>query len=211
MTVEHLCAALGENPSLALQAIPVRSPPSSASDLAAANRPKLVFPGSFNPLHAGHRGMADAAERRMGCEVHFELSIHNVDKPPLTPDEVTRRLTQFPPHQSVWLTACPQFADKAMLFPGATFVVGVDTAQRLADLRYHGGDEAARARQFARIAAQGCRFLVFGRAIHNVFMSLSDVALPAQLQTLCSEAPECEFREDVSSTELRIADQRRQQ
>ena len=40
-----------------------------------------VLPGSFNPLHRGHRSLAATASRILGEPVTFELSISNVDKP----------------------------------------------------------------------------------------------------------------------------------
>ncbi len=57
--------------------------------------PKLVFPGAFNPLHQGHLEMAAVAERLAGERVTFELSMENVEKPPLDFVEIARRLEQF--------------------------------------------------------------------------------------------------------------------
>ncbi|HND56251.1 MAG TPA: hypothetical protein PLV92_27730, partial [Pirellulaceae bacterium] len=48
-----------------------------------SSTPRLVFPGAFNPLHDGHRHMAKWASDHLGQPVAFELSIENVDKPPL--------------------------------------------------------------------------------------------------------------------------------
>jgi nicotinamide mononucleotide (NMN) deamidase PncC len=63
----------------------------------------LVFPGSFDPLHEGHRLMARIAEEIAERPVEWELSITNVDKPMLdfqeiaaragTPVDETRRVT----------------------------------------------------------------------------------------------------------------------
>ncbi len=105
-----------------------------------APRPRLVVPGAFNPLHEGHCGLALAAERLTGHAAAFELSVVNVDKPPLAAEEVRRRLHQFQWRFAVWLTRAPTFAEKADLFPGATFVVGADTAARILSPRYY--DEA---------------------------------------------------------------------
>src|SRR5437870_5800782 len=64
----------------------------------------VLLPGSFNPLHAGHSQLAAAAQKLLACEVHFELSIANVDKPELNLDEIRRRITQFAGRGGVWLT-----------------------------------------------------------------------------------------------------------
>ena len=59
--------------------------------------PPALLPGSFNPLHIGHREMMDAAARTIGQRGAFELSVANVDKPPLEKAEIVRRLAQFGP------------------------------------------------------------------------------------------------------------------
>ena len=55
----------------------------TAATTADAARPKIVFPGAFHPLHAAHRAMAEIAASRLGAPVDWEISIANVDKPPL--------------------------------------------------------------------------------------------------------------------------------
>ncbi|MBN1851358.1 MAG: hypothetical protein JW829_01490 [Pirellulales bacterium] len=162
----------------------------------------IVFPGAFNPFHAGHRRMAEIAADRIHGPLWFELSVANVDKPPLDYIEIADRLhgmVDIP----VVLTQAAQFTDKAALFPGATFVVGVDTLERIADLTYYGGKTTARDAAIGAIAAQGCRFLVFGRKVNGSFRLLDDVELPRSLRALCEGVCQIDFREDISSTELR--------
>ena len=55
----------------------------------------------------------------------------------------------------------------------------------------------------AAIADHGCRFLVFGRMVAGRFSSLRELDLPAPLRALCDEVPESDFRDDITSTELR--------
>src|SRR3546814_361042 len=45
-------------------------------------RPSCIglLPGSFNPLHEAHTGLAGAASRILNKEIFFELSVSNVDK-----------------------------------------------------------------------------------------------------------------------------------
>lgn len=165
--------------------------------------PKAVLPGAFDPLHDGHRKMAEIAARLLGCKVDFEISIVNVDKPPLDFIEIDRRARQFSAGDSVWLSRAPRFVKKAELFPDATFVVGADTITRIGDPRYYGNEDVAMHEAIARIAAAGCHFLVFGRRVEGVFRTLSELPLPAQLARLCQEVPQAEFRDDISSTQLR--------
>jgi hypothetical protein len=97
----------------------------------------------------------------------------------------------------------PTFVEKAELFPGAMFIVGADTLARIAEPRYYGGDAASRDEAIAAIGGLGCRFLVFSREMDGRFLTLSELNLPAELRSLCEEVPASEFREEVSSTELR--------
>jgi hypothetical protein len=168
--------------------------------------PKIVFPGAFNPLHHGHVKMAELAAEKLGGAVAYELSITNVDKPPLDFVEINERLRavrEQDPTREVLLTAAPTFVEKASLVPGATFVVGADTLLRIADPKYYCGDDRRRDAAIAEIARAGCRFLVFGRQVGEKFCCLGDVKLPPELMALCDEVSEIEFHEDVSSTELR--------
>ena len=173
-----------------------------------AATPRAVFPGAFHPLHAGHRRMAEIAKNLLGVPVEFEISIENVDKPPLDFLEIEHRLAQFAPGQSVWLTRAPTFDEKSLCFPGATFVVGIDTLRRIADCGYHGGNAASWQSAIERIAARGCRFLVFGREHEGRFVGLGDLELPDSLRSLCQEIPANQFRLDISSTAIRRQDEK---
>ncbi len=164
--------------------------------------PRVLFPGAFNPIHAAHRRMAEIAAERLGRPVTFELSIANVDKPPLDFVEIADRLEQLA-GERVLLTRAPRFVEKAELAPGCTFVVGVDTIVRIGESKYYDGGDAEREAAIAVIASAGCRFLVFGRSVQGAFCTLSEVDVPASLRQLCDEVPEAIFREDISSTELR--------
>jgi nicotinamide mononucleotide (NMN) deamidase PncC len=165
---------------------------------------KILFPGAFNPPHAGHKRMAELAAARYGAAVTYELSIVNVDKPPLDFIEIADRLEHLAGSR-VLLTGAATFMEKAALAPSCVFLVGVDTLERIADPKYYGGEVQRRDAAIAAIARQGCRFLVFGRAVDGRFQTLSDVAVPASLRALCDEVSEAEFRADLSSTELREA------
>lgn len=178
------------------------------ADCPNDGRPRTVFPGAFNPRHSGHQAIADLAGQRLGRPVEFEVSITNVDKPPLDYIEMAGRNAEFEPDETLWFTSAPTFVEKAKCFPGSTFVVGADTLVRIADERYYashaaGGDTGRRDQAIAQIAAQGCRFLVFGRRIGSEFRSLESIDIPAALRELCTGVGEAEFRADISSTELR--------
>jgi hypothetical protein len=166
-----------------------------------AERPGVVLPGSFNPVHDGHWSLAQAAAEFLGREVVFELSLVNVDKPSLDDKEVHRRLEPGRGRGSVWVTRAPRITEKAALFPGATFVVGADTALRIVDLRYHEGDPERLRAALAQLAELDVRILVAARRLGDAVRSLADLSIPAEHRDRFVELPG--FRFDMSSTEIR--------
>jgi hypothetical protein len=162
-----------------------------------------ILSGAFNPLHAGHRRIAQVGADLLKKPVIMEISVLNPDKPPLDYYELDRRTKQFLPEQPVVLTRAATFGEKARLFPGATFLVGTDTLRRIAMDRYYHNDAAACRACLEYIAGRGCRFLVFGRDLGTGFMQLADLDLPEVLRNICRDVPPEIFREDVSSTAIR--------
>ena len=173
---------------------------------ATGPAPAALLAGSFNPVHAGHVALAAAAGRALARPVDFELSVVNVDKPPLSPAEVRRRLAGLAGVGPVWLTAAPTFAEKAALFPGTAFVVGHDTAVRLLDPKYTGDSAAARDAALAALLAGGTRFVVGGRLdAAGRFRVWDGAGCPPHLAGLFVGLAEADFRHDLSSTALRAA------
>jgi hypothetical protein len=171
---------------------------------ADAPRPALLVPGAFNPAHEGHRRMGATAARLAGAGVAFEMSVVNVDKPPLAAEEVRRRPAQFAWHAPLWLTRAPTFVEKAALFPGATFVVGADTAARIVAPRYYQDSAERLGAALAAIRGHGCSFLVAGRTDGTGrFLTVADLSIPAGHGDLFRAIAGTEFRLDLSSTQLR--------
>ncbi|HEY2839853.1 MAG TPA: hypothetical protein VGJ26_11930 [Pirellulales bacterium] len=178
-----------------------------------ASQRRVIFPGAFHPLHAGHLEMAQIAASRLKCPIEWEISIANVDKPPIDYREMELRSAQFkgeefdcgqlPKDAKLWFTWAPTFAEKSELFPHATFLVGADTIARIAEPRYYGDDMGARDTAIAAIAEHGGRFLVFGRAAEGAFQTIDALDLPPALRAICDEVPADAFRHDISSTDLR--------
>ena len=116
--------------------------------------------------------------------------------------EARRRAAQFLGRAPVLLSKASLFGDKAKLFPGAPFVVGVDTAQRILESRFY-GSEAARDETLDGLRSLGNSFLVAGRLRDGVFRSLGDLDVPARHRDLFTELPAQRFRADISSTQVR--------
>ncbi len=168
-----------------------------------------VISGSFNPLHRGHEMLAGAASSMLGKPVIYEISITNVDKPPLALGEVRRRIGQIGGRADVAATRATVFYEKARLMPGCAFVIGFDTMERLVDPRYYGGSAGRMASALLEMQGLGCSFLVAGRVADGRFKTLGDVETPPDLRGMFTEIPESAFREDVSSSEIRgVADSR---
>ncbi len=164
--------------------------------------PRALLAGSFNPLHDGHRRLAEAAESHLGVAVAFELSMANVEKPELQSDVVVDRVESMAARRTVTVDMAATFAQKAALFPGAVFVVGADTAERIVDPRFYGGSRSTMHTALSSIADCGCSFLVAGRALRRGYVTMADLDLAAAPQ-LFSMLEESAFRLDVSSTSIR--------
>jgi hypothetical protein len=172
--------------------------------MLSAPPPFVLFPGSFNPMHEGHVLLARAAEELRQQPLAFEISVTNVDKPPLAGETVRNRLAQFAWKSPVELTRAPTFVEKSRLFPRTTFVVGADTAERLFGPKYYGDDEARMHMALEEIASSGSSFLVAVRidAAGRV-RALNDIPVPRRYADLFTEIPEHVFRVDTSSSEIR--------
>jgi nicotinamide mononucleotide (NMN) deamidase PncC len=172
--------------------------------MLSAPQPFVLFPGSFNPMHEGHVLLARVAEELRQQPLAFEISVTNVDKPPLARETVRHRLAQFAWKSPVELTRAPTFVEKSRLFPGTTFVVGADTAERLFGPKYYGDDEARMHDALEEIANSGGSFLVAVRidAAGRV-RALNDIPVPRRYADLFTEIPEHLFRFDTSSSDIR--------
>ncbi len=172
--------------------------------MLSSPQPFVLFPGSFNPMHEGHVSLARVAEEHRQQPLAFEISVTNVDKPPLAGETVRYRLSQFAWRSPVELTRAPTFLEKSRLFPSTTFVIGADTAERLVAPKYYGDDELRMHVALEEIANSGSSFLVAVRidAAGRV-RALNDIPVPRRYADLFTEIPEHRFRFDISSSEIR--------
>lgn len=156
-------------------------------------------------MHDGHLRLLEVATSIVGdgypC---FELSAINADKPPLTVAQIKGRVEQFDKAgKSIIISNQPYFYKKAELFPGSCFVIGADTAVRLINPKYYGGDYAKMLEILLACKSTGCRFLVGGRNIDGIFKVLEEIVIPEELKDMFISIPPERFRVDISSTELR--------
>jgi nicotinic acid mononucleotide adenylyltransferase/nicotinamide mononucleotide (NMN) deamidase PncC len=154
---------------------------------------RIVYPGSFNPLHIGHVKLAQVAkkilhERNPGSRfiTIFELSVQNADKDMLDEMTVVQRLAQFNRDENnngcdptirkelykeemnydnlvIALTRAPLFIQKAQIMPGSVFVIGMDTAIRLIDPKYYNNSLEEMVNALVKFKLLNCKFMVAGR------------------------------------------------
>ena len=122
-------------------------------------------------MHNGHVKMAEYAEKLTGEKVTLEISIFNVDKPPLDFIEMQSRYDALQEEPSAVLNKwslvfsnAPTFVEKCRLFPGATFIVGIDTLKRIVEMKYYDSSKDKRDRALQEIVNLGNRFIVLKAA-----------------------------------------------
>jgi len=164
---------------------------------------EAILSGSFNPLHNGHKQLATIASKILKSRVAYELSVSNVDKPSLSKVEICNRLLQFYGEGDVVITDAVLFEEKAKIFPGCTFVIGIDTATRILDTNYYPYGDSSLIKSLDYIKKMRCQFLVAGRYNGKSFQTLSNMAIPREFQSLFIPISEDVFRIDISSSDLR--------
>lgn len=166
--------------------------------------PQVLLSGSFNPLHAGHLGIAAAATKHLGKPVAFEISAFNVDKPPLDKQAALKRLTQFSGQHAVYLSNAPTFVEKTRIYGETTFVVGYDTAKRILQKRYYNDSNEEMLARLNEMLAINSHFLVADRiGDDGIVYSVDELEMEAEFRPMFSRLPD--FRLDISSSELRKA------
>jgi nicotinic acid mononucleotide adenylyltransferase len=163
---------------------------------------RIIFSGSFDPCHKNHVEMARIASRKYGLPVNFEISLLNVDKPPIDYISLEERISSIKVwHESdfmgdIFVTNAPLFSEKAIIFPDSTFIVGADTMKRLFDPKYYRpGDNLYSLLEHFMI--KGIDFLVFNR-------KGTHIEIPAEIEPLITIVSEDEYNDDgISSTQIR--------
>lgn len=192
----------------------------------------LVYPGSYNPIHEGHVSLAQVSQQKfvyMDKEGNaklpplvFEISVWNVDKPPITKEECLCRLEMIREmclvkglqNVAVMFTRAPKFADKSRILKDCMFIVGMDTMERILNPTYYETDKVVLSVIIEIVAENKCSFVVGGR--HNKegeFVTLTTEFLieklgflpwhlfPSRLSFVA--LTEDEFCINMSSTEIR--------
>ena len=165
-------------------------------------KPTVLFSSSCNPFHQGHQRMMELAAQHTGQPVSLEIPLWNADKPPINflslqqrIDSVHRMLTP----QSLWVTGMRTFAEKARYWGGdLQFVVGTDTAERICEPRFYGGQSGMVA-ALAELRNLRCGFICFARGEVKEGIEV----YPPAFREIATFVPKSTFWDPVSSTQLR--------
>lgn len=168
-------------------------------------QPSVIISGSFNPLHKGHKELVYIVEQMIGSKVDFEISIFNVDKCDMKIDEISQRISQFRGVGKLIISTAKTFVEKSLIFKDCSFVVGWDTAVRIINPKYYGNDSSLMLSALADIKKNKCDFIVAGRVDQiGDFKNLTDIDIPKGYEDMFLMIKEKTFRNDISSTEIRV-------
>lgn len=174
----------------------------STSEENKALNPRIIFAGSFNPCHKNHIEMARTAFKMYGFPVCPEISLANVDKPPIDFISLEHRLHSLGRHVpedfmgDIYLTNAPLFADKATLFPGCCFLIGADTLNRTFNERYYREGETKNS-LLEHFKALKVSFLIFQRK--GIEFAIDD-----EIRDICKVVELTDYEDDgTSSTQIR--------
>jgi nicotinic acid mononucleotide adenylyltransferase len=148
----------------------------------------LVFPGSFHPVHEGHLAVGRIAAALLNTPIEFEIAARNVDKPSLDAADLLSRIEALraataadPAFAHLSITNAPTFLEKARIFPAATFVLGLDTLDRIVDPGYYPSSSVLYS-ALDELAALDAHFVVFFRQFPTRIPWNQPESLPAALR-----------------------------
>lgn len=169
-------------------------------------RKGVVFPGSFNPPHQGHKKIAELAGKVTKLPVLWELSVDNFEKPSLSLDETERRLKLIKDARGIPIVVrkAPLFNDKIDYYNymnELVFAMGHDTFERI----FKPGYFASGISFINKCFNKNARIVVAG-GVDDVLSEVESRSLEARIQldkVLIQDAELSRFYNAIRSTHIR--------
>ena len=157
----------------------------------------VLFPGTFDPPHPGHFGMADTLERVTGHRPVFCLTLDPPHKAPIGSVDILQRVKLLRGRDVFFAAGDKLYLDKARRHPGRSFLMGSDALVRMLDPKWCPVQPMLESFQ-----QLGTHFYVVGRDVEVGDQWIDAIGIPAAFRSLFSVLP---GRYDVSSSALRQA------
>ncbi len=158
-----------------------------------------LMPGSFNPPHEGHLGLADNFRLNHGQNVVFEIGTNPPHKTPPTVQDLLKRAKLLRGRDVLFTQDIPMYLEKARAFPQMSMIVGADTLLRMLDPRW--GINIPD--MLEELDVLDNRFYVAGRLVDGKFVTRDDIVKSLPHPKYKDNFIALDGRWDVSSTELR--------
>lgn len=151
-----------------------------------------VLPGTFNPPHEGHFGMASAYSQNVGGPVLFAIEATPPHKEALRTAEMLQRAKMLKGQEVLFTEGAGLYLDKARRFPGMGMILGADALVQMLDPKWGvSTDELV-------CGLSQTTLYVVDREIGGKLLQLEQVKVPVGIR--CKPL---RGRWDVSSSELR--------
>jgi nicotinamide mononucleotide (NMN) deamidase PncC len=126
-----------------------------------------LMPGSFNPPHEGHFGMADDYEKRQRKSVVFEIATNppHKDKPII--QDLLKRAKMLKGRNVLFSVDTSLFINKSKSYIGMPILIGADTMLRMFDTKWGFSIEDL----FKTFKENKTKFFVYGRMVDDEFVS----------------------------------------
>lgn len=162
---------------------------------------KILYPGSYNPLHFGHIKAARAGERASGMDIVFEISTKRVDKGEANRSDLLARANLMRGTGAVIVGSnASLFSQKLDTYGINTFLVGTDTAIRIVDPRCY-ADRTMHA-VLGHMRDHEVTFFVMQRTLPTGDAPFTREYIPSEYRGMFVDVP---GTFDISSTQIRDA------
>jgi hypothetical protein len=154
-----------------------------------------ILPGSFNPPHFGHFGMADNYYADNGGPVTFSIEGTPPHKDPIKSWQLLQRAKLLQGRNVLFTWGTPYYIDKVVNFPGVDILMGADNFEMLFDCKRWGITIEDQAKV---LNDNGSTLVVVDRRVNGEVKRLEDFKYPDNLPCRGIRG-----NFDITSTEIR--------